>query len=123
MNGDDFGFFFNMARMAMTKHREDVAFMRLLMYSALEEHELADRFFREFVSSGYDFIGGYIERRQKEGAFRKVNPRIVVRAFMGMLIHHSLNDILWDRKRTLLDADNDEVAREFATILIDGIRN
>lgn len=122
-NGDDFGFFFNMARMAMTKHREDVAFMRLLMYSALEEHELADRFFREFVSSGYDFIGGYIERRQKEGAFRKVNPRIVVRAFMGMLIHHSLNDILWDRKRTLLDADNDEVAREFAKILIDGIRN
>ena len=109
--------------MAMTKHREDVAFMRLLMYSALEEHELADRFFREFVSSGYDFIGGYIERRQKEGAFREVNPRIVVRAFMGMLIHHSLNDILWDRKRTLLNADNEEVAREFANILIDGIRN
>jgi len=120
--GDDFAFFFNMARMAMAKHRDDIAFMRLLMYSALEEHDLAERFFREFVSPGYDFIGGYIERRQKQGAFREVNPRIVVRAFMGMLIHHSLNNILWDRNRRLLDVSDDDAAREFANLLIEGIR-
>ena len=32
--------------------------MRLLFYSALEEHELAERFFNEFVSKVYEFIRG-----------------------------------------------------------------
>ena len=36
--------------------------MRLLFYSALEEHELAERFFHEFIERVYEFIGGYIER-------------------------------------------------------------
>ena len=68
-------------------------FMRLLFYSALEEHELAERFFHEFIERIYEFIGGYIERRQADGAFREMKPRMAVRAFLGMLIHHSLNNI------------------------------
>jgi hypothetical protein len=40
---------------------------------------------------------------------------------MGMLIHHSLNNILWDKKRRLLDISNDEAARNFADILLKGV--
>ncbi|MCA1607993.1 MAG: TetR/AcrR family transcriptional regulator, partial [Acidobacteria bacterium] len=100
---DDFLVFYNIALQAMRKHQSDVSFMRLLFFSALEEHDLADRFFNEFVSKVYDFIGGYVVSRQAEGAMREVNPRIVVRAFLGMLIHHSLNNILWDKQRRLLN--------------------
>lgn len=118
---DDLGFFYSIALMAMAKHKRDVGFLRLLFYSALEEHELAERFFREFVSPAYEFIGGYIEKRQKEGAMRKVNPRVVVRAFMGMLIHHSLNNILWDRNRSILDISDEDAAKHFAELILNGV--
>lgn len=117
---DDFGVFYHFAEQALDKHQADVAFMRMIFYSALEEHELAERFFGEFVGEIYTFLGGYVERRQKDGAFRKIDPRIIVRSFLGMLIHHSLNNILWDKKRKILDISNEKAARNFAEIILRG---
>ena len=91
---NDYEVFFNIALNALAKQQADENFMRLLFYSALEEHELADRFFNEFVARLYEFIGEYVKTRQQDGAMREINPRIVVRSFLGMLIHHSLNNIL-----------------------------
>jgi AcrR family transcriptional regulator len=118
---DDQAVFYNLAINALNKQQADEGFMRLMFYSALEEHELAERFFSEFVSKVYEFISGYIEQRQKDGAMREVNPRIVVRAFLGMIIHHSLNNILWDKKRVLLNITNEEAAKNFAEIILRGV--
>jgi AcrR family transcriptional regulator len=119
---DDFAVFSTLALSALDKHHDDVGFMRLLFYSALEEHELAERFFHEFIERVYQFIGGYIEQRQADGVFRQMNARVAVRGLLGMLIHHSLNNILWDKRRTILDISNEEAARNFAEILLRGIR-
>lgn len=118
---DDFEVFFQIGFSALEKHQADVSFMRLLFHSALEEHELADRFFNEFVSQVYEFIGGYIASRQEDGAMRYIKPRVVVRAFIGMLMHHSLNNILWDKNRRLLNISNEEAARNFAEIILRGV--
>jgi AcrR family transcriptional regulator len=120
---DDFAVFYNIALSALDKHQKDVGFMRLLFFSALEEHELAERFFSDFVARVYEFIGDYIRSRQSDGVMRDVDPRIVVRAFLGMLIHHSLNNILWDKERKLLDVSNERAANEFAGILLRGVLN
>ncbi len=119
---DDYKVFYQLAFNALNKQQSDVGFMRLLLYSALEEHELAERFFGEFVARVYGFVGGYIEERQQEGAFRSMDPRVTVRAFLGMMIHHSLNNILWDKGRNLLDITNEEAADYFAQILLRGIK-
>lgn len=119
---DDHTFFYHIALEAMKKHHTDVAFMRLLFYSALEDHELAEQFFHDFVSQVYAFIGGYIETRQNEGAFRPIDPKIAVRAFLGMMIHHSLNNLLWDKKRRLLDITIEEAAKNFSEILVNGLK-
>ena len=119
---DDFAVFYNIAFDALNKHQADVGFMRLLFYSALEDHVLAERFFQEFISRVYEFIGGYIRQRQSDGAIREMDPRIAVRSFLGMLIHHSLNNILWDKKRAIMDISNEEAAKNFAEILLRGIR-
>ena len=118
---DDALVFYQIGISALEKHQTDITFMRLLIHSALEEHELADRFFNEFVSQAYEFIGGYIAARQNDGAMRDVNPRVVVRAFIGMLMHHSLNNILWDKQRRLLNIPNEEAARNFAEIILRGV--
>jgi AcrR family transcriptional regulator len=118
---DDFAVFYNIALNALTKQQADVGFMRLIFFSALEEHDLAENFFREFIVKIYEFIGGYIEQRQAEGAMRDIKPRVAVRALMGMILHHSLNNILWDKNRYVLDITNEEAATNFAEILLKGI--
>jgi AcrR family transcriptional regulator len=118
---DDYAVFYNLALNAMNKQQSDVGFLRLLFFSALEEHELAERFFKEFVTRVYEFISSYIERRQREGAMRDIEPRVAVRAFLGMMIHQSLNNILWDKARSILNITNETAAKNFAEIFLRGI--
>jgi len=119
---DDYGVFYTMALNALDHHTEDCDFLRLMLHSALEEHDLARMFFESFITGVYEFLGTYIRQRQTDGAFRQIEPKIAVRAFIGMFIHHSLNNILFDKKQKLLKISNEDAAREFATILLQGIK-
>ena len=118
---DDRAVFEALALEALTHHEHDPEFQRLLLYSALEKHELADMFFDQFVRRVYKFLGGYIRERQREGALREMDPAIIVRCLIGMIMHHSLNNNLWDPKRRLLDISNETAARHFTDILMHGI--
>ena len=118
---DDFAVFSGLARELMRLHESDTEFLRLLTHSALEGHELAQMFWEQNVSGLYEFLGGYVRVRQKEGAMREIDPAVAVRAFVGAVIHHSLNNTLWDPQHRLLDIPNDRAADEFARILLRGI--
>ncbi len=118
---DDRAVFEGIAREMMEHHRRDPDFLRLLLYSALEGHQLAQMFWDRNVRQMYRFLGDYISQRQRDGAFRDINPVVAVRAFGGMVIHHSLNNTLWDKGCTLLDIPDEDAAREFTEILLKGI--
>jgi AcrR family transcriptional regulator len=120
---DDRAVFETLAFSALEHHEHDREFLRLLLHSALEGHELAQMFWNRNILQIYEFLGAYIESRQRDGVFRRVEPKVVVRAFIGMLIHHSLNNNLWDPSRRLLSITNEEAAREFTEILLRGIKN
>ena len=81
----------------------------------------AEMFFDQFVRRVYEFLGGYIRERQREGAFIDIDPAIVVGCFIGMVMLHSLNNNIWDRCRRLLNISNEEAARHFTNILLNGI--
>src|SRR6266446_3040752 len=106
---------------ALNHHEQDPEFQRLLLHSALEEHELAQMFWKKFVHRVYQSLGDYIRERQREGAMVQIKPAIIVRAFVGMIVHHSLNNNLWDRERRLLNISNETAAREFTNILLHGV--
>jgi hypothetical protein len=78
-------------------------------------------FFEKFVHRVYEYLGSYIRKRQRDGAFIDIDPAIVVRAFIGMVMHHSLNNNLWDPKRRLLNISNEKAAKQFTDILLNGI--
>lgn len=118
---DDRAVFESLALGALEHHERDPHFQRLLLYSALEKHELAQMFFEEFVRRVYEYLGGYIRERQKEGALIDIDPAIIVRSFIGMVMHHSLNNNLWDSKRHLLNISNKSAAKNFTNILLNGI--
>ena len=106
-------------------HEHDETFMRLMFYSALEGHELSDIFFRNQVAERYREIANYIKQRISEGAFRKVDPNIAVRAFFGMIIHHAqtkrfFNQSLGDQKSTV---SNRVAAERFTDLFLAGLLN
>ncbi|MBC8032120.1 MAG: TetR/AcrR family transcriptional regulator [Pyrinomonadaceae bacterium] len=118
---DDRAVFERLALGALEHHEIDPEFQRLLLHSALEKHELAEMFFEKFLRRVYELLGGYIAERQRDGAMIKIDPAIIVRAFVGMIIHHSLNNNLWDPERRLLNITNQEAAKQFTAILLNGI--
>jgi hypothetical protein len=113
--------FESLALGALNYHEIDPEFQRLLLHSALEKHELAEMFFNEFVRHVYEFLGGYIRERQRDGALIEIDPAIVVRCFIGMVMHQSLNNNLWDPDRRLLNISNESAAKHFTDILLNGI--
>ena len=118
---DDRAVFESLAFGALNHHEHDPQFQRLLLYSALEKHELAQMFFDQIVRHVYDFLGSYIRERQRDGAFIEIDPAIVVRCFIGMVMHHSLNNNLWDPDRRLLNLSNEDAAKHFTDLLLKGI--
>ena len=118
---DDRAVFESLALGALNHHEKDPEFQRLLLHSALEKHELAEMFFDKFVRRVYEFLGGYIRDRQREGALIEMDPAVVVRCFVGMVMHHSLNNNLWDPDRRLLNISNESAAKHFTDILLKGI--
>ena len=118
---DDRAVFERLALGALEHHECDPEFQRLLLHAALEGHELAQMFFEKFVRRVYELLGNYIAERQRDGAMVAMDPAIVVRAFIGMVIHHSLNNNLWDPQRRLLKISNQEAAKQFSDILLNGI--
>ena len=120
---DDRAVFEQLAFNSLQRHDRDTEFHRLLLYAALEGHELAAMFWERNVRPLYEFLGAYIRGRQRDGAMIEIDPAVVVRAFVGMVIHHSLNNKLWDRARSLLNVSNEDAARQFTDILLQGITN
>ena len=120
---DDEQLFYKLLLNALENHEKDPEFMRLLFHSAAEGHELAEMFIEENIVPIYEFLSAYIAGRQAEGVFREdIKPRVIVRAFIGMMIHHALNNSLWDKKRRLLDITNEEAALAFTAIILNGIK-
>jgi TetR/AcrR family transcriptional regulator len=67
---DDEALFRAVARRILTHHRKDQDFMRLMLYSALEGHDLARAFREKQFKPLHDFLCDYIATRQRAGAFR-----------------------------------------------------
>lgn len=68
----------------------DPTLLRLLLFSALEGHELSDMFFGKHHKVFYEHLAAYIQQRIEDGAFRQVDPLLAARAFIGMVVHHRL---------------------------------
>jgi AcrR family transcriptional regulator len=87
---------------------------RLLLFSALEHHHLSHRFFRTYVAQYYETLAKHIRKRIREGAFRRTNPLLAARGFLGMVIYHGLIQELFGGNRY-----RDFDARKVSTILTD----
>src|SRR5712692_1937445 len=73
----------------LQRRAQDDTLSRLLLFSGLENHELAQRFFVTYVADYYDRLATHIERLMQAGRLRRTDPLLAARAFFGMVIYHS----------------------------------
>jgi AcrR family transcriptional regulator len=88
-SGSDKDLLSSVAAQILERRSQDQTLSRLLLYSALENHHLSNRFFRTYAAESYEVLADYIRRRIAAGAFRPMDPLLAARAFMGMVIYHS----------------------------------
>jgi AcrR family transcriptional regulator len=99
----------------------DTTLTRLLLFTALEKHELSDRFYRTHVSGYFEMLAGFVQRNIDEGRFRKVDPLLAARSFIGMLFHHfHVQELYGEKKYQLFDTH--EVSRTLVDIWYQGVR-
>jgi AcrR family transcriptional regulator len=99
----------------------DATLPRLLLFSALERHEVSQRFFKVHVASYYEILGDYIRRRIEDGAFREVDPILGARSFFGMLVYHFQIQELFGAKH-LHDFELEHAVKTFVGIWLKGMR-
>jgi TetR/AcrR family transcriptional regulator len=118
---DDERLFSSFAAGVLQHHRRDREFFRLMLYSGLESHELAQNFREKQVRPLHEFLRRYIIRRQRDGDFRPRDAHAAVRALMGMLIYHIMVTELFPADWVKLS--DKEAVKHFTALLLDGLRN
>jgi len=83
----------------LRRNTQDTTLSRLLLFTALESHRLSHRFFRTYVANYYEALADYIRKRIRQGRFRRVDPVLAARGFLGMVVYHFLIQELFGGKR------------------------
>ena len=113
-------FFGAVVRLLLQRVERDPSYLRLLFFSALERHELADLFFERDATEIYERVSGYIRRRIDEGAFRPdIEPTVAARGLVGMAVHHASVQALFHD--TVVTASREAYAAGVVEIFLGGI--
>lgn len=96
----------------------DPTLLRLLLFSALEGHELSDMFFGKHHKVFYDRLAAYVQTRIEDGAFRPIDPLLAARAFIGMVVHHRL---LHEIFGVPMDRSYDDTVTTYVDVFLNGL--
>jgi AcrR family transcriptional regulator len=119
--GDDRAVLEGLARGILERGQADPEFLRILTFTALEGHALAEPFFAARVRSLREFLAGYLGRRIAEGAFRRVEPALAARAFLGMVFDHLSARVVF-RQDAASGPSDAEAVETFVSLFLGGIR-
>jgi len=118
---DDQQVFQSIASYLIRKNTEDPTFMRLILYSALEGHDLSRIFFENNAMEKAKLLSKYIRQRIKEKTFRKVPPLLAARAFIGMVIHYVQAQEIYGMKK-FFHFSHKKVVETFVDAFLNGLK-
>ena len=73
------------------RNRKDPTFIRLMMYSALEDHKFREKFFAIYTSPRMKAIRRAIEEGIVQGRYRNVDVQLTLRSFFWALLHYCIS--------------------------------
>lgn len=116
---DDRAFFGTLAFDLLELYRKDPSLIRLLLFSALEGHELSEMFYKTMSRQVREYVRDYIKQRIADGAFHQLNPLASARAFMGMIVQHAQVGVLY--KHDDVKFSNQQMADYFVEVFLTGV--
>jgi TetR/AcrR family transcriptional regulator len=116
---DDRAFFTQLATIILDWNLK-TPYARLLLFSALEGHELAQIWYDRATNEYNTFVSAYLTRRAAAGALEISEPNQVARAFFCMVGHYGLTTSLFRSPAGCAPLEN--AAASFATLFLNGIR-
>jgi AcrR family transcriptional regulator len=119
--GSDLDILSRVALQVLERRSKDQTLSRLLLFSALEKHELSERFFRNYVADYFEVLTRFVRKGIAAGRFRRVDPLLAARGFLGMVIYHSWIQELYGGKK-VQEFDPRVVSRTLADIWLAGMR-
>jgi AcrR family transcriptional regulator len=117
--GDDHQFLSRVGQMILERHENDTTFLRLLLFSALEGHELSDMFLESMPER--DPLTLYFQKRIDEGVFRSFDANLAARSFVGLFFNFIQGQEIFGLKKKQT-FDRDEVVRTFVSIFLTGMK-
>jgi AcrR family transcriptional regulator len=117
---DDERLVFQLVLRTLESFARDPEFHRLMLYAALEGHDLTKVSRRIFGTPLFKLLHGYVARRQKAGAFRTGQPGILAFSMMALPLHFGMVTQVIGARR--VDVSNHDLATTFTRIILDGMR-
>jgi TetR/AcrR family transcriptional regulator len=99
-------------------NRQDPQFQKLTLQAALSEHPMHKVTGQRF-SPLYRFLCRYIKKRQKQGAFRKCDPRLAAHAIISLPSYYDLSKILLGVD--LIQLPEDRIASGLTQLILEGL--
>lgn len=90
---DSRGFFLKLANLIVDYHTKYPEYFRLVLFSALEGHEMADLCFERNSAPMHALVIDYVKKQAAAGEFRRIDPPLAARAFLGMVMQYCLFDL------------------------------
>ena len=104
----------------LRRYETDPELSRLLLFSCLERHDLAEMFFDRLFASFHKLAASYLRRRIKEGEFRRVNPETAARGLIGMISYHGQVSLLFPGR--FGKPNRQRIVAEMVEIFLHGIQ-
>jgi AcrR family transcriptional regulator len=117
---DPKAFLQQLAAMIMAWHQADPSFMRLLLLSSLENHELREMFHERMMNSYFPtLIDAFGKLIQREG-LRPVPTEFAVYTFCAMVGQHCMDRLLF--RHPLSNASDEQVITHMVDIFLNGLK-
>jgi TetR/AcrR family transcriptional regulator len=118
--GDDSAFVQYLVRAILASYQRDPEFERLMLYAALEGHELATTSRQLFGMPSFALLRDYVVKRQAAGAFRVGDPALLVFGLVALPAYFSMAHRLLGMH--LAESSDRTAAELFTRLVLDGVR-
>ena len=109
------------AQTFVNRNRKDSTFIRLMMYSALEDHKFREKFFAIYSNPHMRSISQAIQTGVNQGMFCPVDPGTSLRSFFFSLLQYCISRFVARNETDMPDRDN-AMIENIVTIYVRGLR-
>lgn len=115
-------FFGRIAANLLQRIEDDPSFMRLLLFSALEGHPLAQAFDRARAAGLRSVVVAYLRRQARAGVLRRLDAPVAARSFIGLVAWFAMARMIF-REPGALRVPRPRLVREVVSLFLDGVRS